>query len=206
MSESTPSNTASSAPPTRTPGMWRFFVYSAVGIFAFFVTFTVSGNDSILLDHIVTAIKRAIPDLLPYLVILACVVGSVMPFFDGTWRASTVNKIFTVFKFLGLVLAIMLVARVGPEFLFQKNFGPFLMNSLAVNVGLLVPIGAVFLGFLLGVWVARVRRSARRRLHEARIPHPGPFGHRRRRLVHRQLFALVAHHQPNLQRGRLHGA
>lgn len=150
MSESTPSNTASSAPPTRTPGMWRFFVYSAVGIFAFFVTFTVSGNDSILLDHIVTAIKRAMPDLLPYLVILACVVGSVMPFFDGTWRASTVNKIFTVFKFLGLVLAIMLVARVGPEFLFQKNFGPFLMNSLAVNVGLLVPIGAVFLGFLLG--------------------------------------------------------
>ena len=130
--------------------MWRFFVYSAVGIFAFFVTFSVAGNDSILLDHIVTAIKRTVPDVLPYLVILACVVGTAMPFVDGTWRASLVNKIFTVFKFGGLILAIMLVAGIGPDFLFQRNFGPFLMNSLAINVGLLVPIGAVFLGFLLG--------------------------------------------------------
>lgn len=158
MSESTPAPDPmaehSSGRDARTPsgnaGMWRFFVYSAIGIFAFFVTFPVGDTDSILLDHIVTAIRRGIPGVLPYLVVLACIAGTVQPLLDGSWRKSAVNRLFTVFKFCGLVIAIMLVVGVGPEFLFQSNFGPFLMNSLAVSVGLLVPIGAIFLGFLLG--------------------------------------------------------
>lgn len=38
---------------TTTKGAWRFFVFSAIGIFAFFVPFTVAGKNTILLDHMV---------------------------------------------------------------------------------------------------------------------------------------------------------
>ena len=150
MAESTPPTSATKPATEKHPGMWRFFVYSAVGIFAFFITFSYNGTSSILPDHIVTFIKLNAAAVLPYLVVLGCLAGTVLPFFDGSWKVSAVNKIFTVFKFAGLVIAVMLVTGMGPELLFRKEFGPFLMNALAINVGLLVPIGAIFLGFLLG--------------------------------------------------------
>ena len=36
------------------PGMWKFFVFSAVGAFMFFVPITVNDKSSIPSDHMVT--------------------------------------------------------------------------------------------------------------------------------------------------------
>src|SRR5690625_1789020 len=44
----------------------------------------------------------------------------------------------------------MLVFEFGPDWLFAPDVGPFLMDSLVIPVGLLVPIGAVFLALLVG--------------------------------------------------------
>ncbi|WP_321112770.1 hypothetical protein [Corynebacterium camporealensis] len=35
------------------PHPWRFFVYSGIGIFAFFVPIPIAGETTILLDHLV---------------------------------------------------------------------------------------------------------------------------------------------------------
>ena len=39
------------------PGMWKFFVFSAIGAFMFFVPVSIGGKNSIMLDHIVTWIQ-----------------------------------------------------------------------------------------------------------------------------------------------------
>jgi nucleoside recognition membrane protein YjiH len=51
---------------------------------------------------------------------------------------------------VGLVVGVMLVFDFGPAWLFEPDLGPFLFDALVVPVGLLVPIGAVFLALLVG--------------------------------------------------------
>jgi len=137
------------APDTAAP-MWKFFVYSAVGAFVFFVPFEVAGKDSIALDHMVTAISGAVPALLPYYALALIAAGAIYPFVAGTWRRSPVDGVFSAAKVVGLVVGVMLVFGIGPGWLFEPDLGPFLFDKLVVPVGLLVPIGAVFLAMLVG--------------------------------------------------------
>lgn len=134
--------------PGVSPRMWKFFVYSFVGAFVYFVPLEIGGESSILLDHMVTAIRSRIPSALPYLVLAVIVAGAAHPFVSGTWRASGVTVAFSAFKLIGVVVGFMLVFRFGPAWLFEPDMGPFLLNKLVVPVGLLVPIGAVFLALL----------------------------------------------------------
>ena len=138
-----------SSTATTTP-MWPFFFYSAIGAFAFFVPFTVNGESSILLDHIVTFIQEHVPDVLPYYALAIITAGAAYPFVSGSWRRSLTDTVFSVFKVIGLVVGVMLVFEFGPDWLFEPDVGPFLLDSLVISVGLLVPIGAVFLALLVG--------------------------------------------------------
>jgi nucleoside recognition membrane protein YjiH len=133
-----------------TAAMWRFVVYSAIGAFVFFVPVTVGGESSIVLDHIVTGITDAIPSALPWVALALIAGGAAHPFVAGTWRRSTVDTVFTVAKVVGLVVGVMLVLDAGPGWLFAPDVGPFLLDSLVIPVGLLVPIGAIFLALLVG--------------------------------------------------------
>lgn len=134
----------------RRPTMWKFFVYSAIGAFMFFVPVTIGDTSSIMLDHIVNWFENTVPDALPYYALALILGGALYPFFSGTWRESTVAIIFTAFKVIGLVVGIMLVFGFGPAWLFNEDLGPFLFNALVIPVGVLVPIGAIFLALLVG--------------------------------------------------------
>src|SRR5699024_12624006 len=61
------------------PPMWRFFVYSFIGAFVFFVPIEIAGQSSILLDHIVTGIETAVPAALPYVVLVIILAGAMYP-------------------------------------------------------------------------------------------------------------------------------
>ena len=130
--------------------MWKFFVYSFIGAFVFFVPIDISGENSILLDHMVTAIETWVPAALPYFALALILAGAVYPFVSGTWKRSRVHIVFSMFKVVGLVVGVMLVFDFGPAWLFEEDMGPFLFNKLVIPVGLLVPIGAVFLALLVG--------------------------------------------------------
>lgn len=130
--------------------MWKFFVYSVVGAFVFFVPFEEAGKDSIALDHMVTAITTHLPSLTPYYALALIVAGAAYPFIAGTWRRSALDTAFSLFKVMGLVVGFMLVFNLGPAWLFEPDLGPFLFDALVIPVGLLVPIGAVFLVLLVG--------------------------------------------------------
>lgn len=132
------------------PQIWKFFVYSFIGGFIFFVPVTMGDKKSIIIDHIVTYIQLHAGPVLPYYALVIIAAGAVYPFASGRWKQSTVNLIFSIFKLIGLVVGMMLVFNIGPAWLFDPNMGPFLFNKLVIPVGLLVPIGAVFLALLVG--------------------------------------------------------
>lgn len=131
-------------------GMWKFFVYSFIGTFMFFVPVTIGEKNSIMLDHIVSWIQANATGVLPYYSLALILAGALYPFYSGTWKKSTVDMVFSFFKIIGLVVGIMIVFGFGPAWLFAPDMGPFLFDKLVISVGLLVPIGAVFLALLVG--------------------------------------------------------
>jgi nucleoside recognition membrane protein YjiH len=128
----------------------KFFVFSAIGIFVFFIPVTLNGKSSIMLDHLVSFIQLAVPSVLPYYALMVILLGAAYPFVTRSWNKDVVTTIFSILKLFGLVAAIMLVFNFGPKWFFDPNMAPFLFNKLVISVGLLVPIGSVFLALLVG--------------------------------------------------------
>lgn len=131
-------------------GLWRFFVYSLIGIFMFFIPITIDGKNTIPLDHLVSGITTLLGPAVKYLILGLILAGTIYPFASGRWKDSRVKTLFAFLNILGLATGTMLVFNVGPELLFDPDLGPFLFNKLVIPVGMIVPIGAVFLALLVG--------------------------------------------------------
>ena len=130
-------------------GLWRFFVFSGFGLFMFFVPITIGGVSSIPLDHLVTAIETYAAPVVPFVVLALIVLGTVRPFITGSWRQGITKGVFSFLNILGLAVAVMMLT-VQPGWLAAEDIGPFLWEKLVIPVGLIVPVGAVFLALLVG--------------------------------------------------------
>ena len=134
----------------RPPARWRMIVYSAIGIVMFFVPVTINGASSIPLDHLVTWVRGLLGPADRWVGLAIIAAGAVYPFASGRWRTSTTRAVFAFLAVLGLVASAMVVFGVGPSWILDESIGPFLMDKLVVPVGLIVPIGGVFLALVIG--------------------------------------------------------
>ncbi len=128
----------------------KFFIFSFVGVFMFFMPVTIGGRSTIPLDHIVGYISKHLGGLTPYYAFIVIVAGAVLPFREGSWREDRVKTLFSIFKVAGAGVAVMALTNTGPAFLFERDMVPFLYDKLVISVGIIVPLGAVFLSFLVG--------------------------------------------------------
>jgi len=128
----------------------KFILLSAIGIFMFFIPVTLGDKSTIPLDHAVTFVRTAAPALMPYYGLVVIVMGVFFPFYNKSWNKDKVTVFFSVAKVFGLGVALMAVFNFGPAWLFESDMVPFLYNKLVIPVGLIVPLGSVFLAFLVG--------------------------------------------------------
>ena len=128
----------------------QLIVFSAIGLVMFFVPFTIGEKSTILFDHGATYLVNQQHTLSVILLFMLMIFGVSKPFIDGSWRKNITHKILTVFKVLGLVLAVMYVSGNAPDFMMEKDMLPFLFEKLALPVGMIVPLGALILAFLVG--------------------------------------------------------
>ncbi|MDN6066090.1 MAG: YjiH family protein [Staphylococcus equorum] len=130
--------------------MWKFFIYSLIGIICFFVPITINGKSTILIDHIVQWITFLVNPILPYYVLLLIIIGALHSFINKKWNKSKTDIIFSLFKVLGVFIAFMIVFDFGPGFVLKESIGPFLYDKLAIPLSVLIPVGAILLTFLVG--------------------------------------------------------
>ena len=126
----------------------KMIICSLIGIFSFFVTFEWNGKSTILIDHVVSAFTKYTPLLVNGYVLILLVLGAFYPFVTKKWKTTKVNMVLSIFKLGGLVAGGMLIFGFGPAWLFNPDIGPFLLEKLIKPVGLLIPIGSVFLALL----------------------------------------------------------
>jgi len=149
---------------TKGSALAKFIICSLIGIFMFFVPFYFGGfellgrplarQNTIPLEHLVRVVRHLVGQWQRYVVLVIMVFGTLLTFINGSWKKNALAIVFTVLKVLGVVLATMFIWSWGPEFLFASvevaatGMLPFLFNALAMNLGFLIPIGALFLAFL----------------------------------------------------------
>ncbi|MGF1683738.1 YjiH family protein [Photobacterium minamisatsumaniensis] len=139
ISESTPSDAH----------LWlRLLGLSSIGIFIFFIPITFNDKQSIPLDHIVTYLKTSLGSGAAWYAVAMIVAGAIYPIVTGKWRNNTTEKVFLLLKWLGVIASIFAVTKSGPAILQEPDMLPFLFNKLVISVGLIVPVGSVFLAFL----------------------------------------------------------
>ncbi len=135
-------------PPRR--GVWRMFLYSAIGAVVFFLPVTYKGKKSIPLDHMVTFIRDDLGALVPWFILALAAYGVWRAIAGRTWKEGPLKAAFAVLNMAGLVVAALTVFDALPWVLGEKDLVPFLWDKIAVPVGLIVPIGGAFLAFLIG--------------------------------------------------------
>ncbi|MGP9536527.1 YjiH family protein [Brachybacterium sp. AOP43-C2-M15] len=140
-----PDGTERTVPPRR----WRFFVCSALGLAMFFVTVEIGGTSTILVDHALTLVRWVLGPAVPWVVVALVLLGTVRPFVTGSWRRGTLRTVFALANIVGLVVAVCAAAGYYPGPLANPDIGPFLWERLGIPVGLIVPVGAVFLALLI---------------------------------------------------------
>ncbi|MEG9884548.1 MAG: YjiH family protein [Hyphomicrobiales bacterium] len=126
----------------------RFLGLSAVGILIFFVPVTLRGKSSVPLDHIVTWLHDLLGPLAAWYALGMIWIGAAYPFITGTWKTNRTEMVFSILRILGAGTALMAISGKGPPFLQAPDMLPFLFGKLVIPVGLIVPVGAVFLAFL----------------------------------------------------------
>lgn len=134
----------------RPEGRWKLFVYSAIGAFVFFFPVTYKEKNSIPLDHMVTIVRDSIPAVVPWLIFALAVYGTVRSFSTGAFKESALQVVFAVLNIAGAIISFLMVIDALPWVLGDEDLVPFLWNSIATPVGLIVPIGGTFLAFLIG--------------------------------------------------------
>jgi len=127
--------------------IFKFILYAAIGIFMFFVPITINGTNTIPVDHIVNYIK-AIPNYGPIYSGIIVTIGGLLPFINKSWNKDRTTMIFSLLKLLGIVFIFMAIFNAGPAFLLDEDVIPFVYKKIVITVTTIVPIGSIFLAFL----------------------------------------------------------
>ncbi|MFV0243284.1 MAG: YjiH family protein [Lacrimispora sphenoides] len=128
----------------------KFILCSLLGFFMFFVSIPFNGKTTIPVDHVTTLLRNALGSTVQgYIVLIVVAIGAILPFIKKTWNKSAKDIVFSIFKIIGLICAVMYVFHLGPEELLSNpDLLPYLFVTLCCSLCFLIPIGAVFLSFL----------------------------------------------------------
>ncbi|WP_034868334.1 YjiH family protein [Clostridium lundense] len=126
----------------------KFIFLNLLGIFMFFIPITIGKSKSIPIDHIVTFIRQ-IPHFGVIYAGLIIILGAILPFIKKTWNKDGVTTVFSIFKILGILVYFIAVFKLGPARIQTPGMLPFVFNKVVIPVTMLVPVGAVFLAFLI---------------------------------------------------------
>lgn len=130
--------------------IYKFFGFSLFGIFMFFISITLNGKKTIPLDHLVTFIRTQFSSAIVYYILIIVIAGAIYPFYKKTWNKSIMEIVISLLKVIGAIASILVVFQIGPSWLLAEDMGPYWYNSLLTPIGVLVPIGAIFLAMLVG--------------------------------------------------------
>lgn len=127
---------------------WRLFLYSAIGMLVFFFPVTYKDKSSIPLDHMVTIVIDVLGEAVNWVMLAIMAYGVVRLATTKAWKKGLMSAVFAALNVLGLIVGLGYLLDLLPSFLVADDLIPFLWSKIVIPVGLIVPIGSLFLSLL----------------------------------------------------------
>ncbi|WP_423363069.1 YjiH family protein [Mycoplasma sp. P36-A1] len=129
--------------------LFQAVVLSFIGIIIFFVEVNIGGKTQIPLEHLIKFIQGNFIDICKIYTLIIIIIGALLPFIKQTYNKSTISLVFSILSLLAIPFAAMYFFNFGPEFITNPDTLPYFFDKLALPVSLYIPIGSVFLSFIL---------------------------------------------------------
>lgn len=130
--------------------IFKFISIAFIGIFVFFIPINVNGTTSIPVELVVSYLMDNFMPLGRIYALVFIILGTILPFTRNTWKRNKTTMVFSFLKIFGAIASILIFFNIGPKQILDPDVGPFLFESLGVNLALLIPICAIFIVFLIG--------------------------------------------------------
>lgn len=127
----------------------KFILISGIGIFMFFAQIKINGKTSLPVELIVSFIQNNFMFIGKIYALVFIILGAILPFVRKTWNVNTTEIIFSLLKVIGAAASILIFFNIGPAAILNPNIGPYLFVTLGVGLGILIPVCAVFISFLI---------------------------------------------------------
>ena len=128
---------------SRNMAIFKFLVFSGVGVFMFFVNIEINGVSVIPIQHMINFVKATCGPIIPYYTLIMVTFGAVAPIVTKAYKKSKFDLVFTITKAFGVVISIMAIFNIGPAPLMKDDMIPFLFNSLVVPIALMIPLTGI---------------------------------------------------------------
>jgi len=131
----------------------KFVVAFAVGAFFFLLPIPWEGELTVPFDVVVSYITATFPDAVGVYAAAIIVVGAVLTTLSKTGVETGLvdldyydsSVVFWALRVAGAVLAPVMFFKLGPDWLHTPATGGFMWGTLVYSVGVIIPIGAVFI-------------------------------------------------------------
>lgn len=128
---------------SRNMAIFKFLVFSGLGVFMFFVNIEINGVSVIPIQHMINFVKATCGPIIPYYTLIMVTFGAVAPIVTKAYKKSKFDLVFTITKAFGVVISIMAIFNIGPAPLMKDDMIPFLFNSLVVPIALMIPLTGI---------------------------------------------------------------
>lgn len=127
----------------------KFFVFSIIGIAAFFVQIPIGGVSKIPIDHLTSFLYSIFSAYYQYIVLIFCIIALVMSFVTKkTYKRSKLDLVLSICQVLGTVIVLLLIFGIAPSFLAAANIGPATVENMGKSI-IMIFCAAFFLPFLI---------------------------------------------------------
>ncbi len=133
--------------------MFRFLFSASVGVAFFLLPIPWGGRFTVPFDILVSWTTRQLPGSVAVYCLLIILLGATASIIsrissvESRWLESYRTSIALLsLRLLGVPLAFMYFFRIGPSVVLQDGVATLLWNTLAFSVGVIIPVGAAFLG------------------------------------------------------------
>ncbi len=129
--------------------IFKFAFFSIFGILLFFTPITIKGTSTIPLDHLITFINTVTPWFGPLFTLVVAIIGGILPWVQKSYKKDALSFIMAVLRTLGIPVCFLAYFNVGPAWLTDPGMMPFIWQKVVIAVTMIVPIGSIFLTFII---------------------------------------------------------
>lgn len=129
----------------------KFILGSVFGIFMFLIPISYNGAFTTPIGIVSDYVKNTFQGVLPYLVIGILVIGAILSIVEYILKPKWINKVFAttplyiVSKVIAAIIAIMVVFKIGPEFIISADTGGTMLGlgvslvAIAISLSYVLP-------------------------------------------------------------------